>query len=272
MNGPFTIGDLTATRYFFSIAVLLGLLFALIATEDGEPAGLVFLRWQLQAIIPMALMVGTHRLLSAHAYFVNLNPWVALSLSGFIGASLFAPVALLIDLWLEPEVPPDLSAEFFDEWLSVVPPVVLCWLGINAPWVLGFRLEKPTADKKPAPQPDSSAKVETTTPIEPAGFTLLLPPDKRGKLILLKAELHYLQVVTDAGSTLILYNLSDAVRQLPPHKGMMVHRSYWVAVDAVAKLVRRGRQGELHLHDGRTVPVSRSRLQEVSGRLSGERH
>ena len=95
----------------------------------------------------------------------------------------------------------------------------------------------------------------------------LLSPEKQGKLLLLKSELHYLKVVTDQGSGLILYNLADAVAQLPERSGLLVHRSYWVAFDAVDELIRRGRQGELRLKNGQMVPVSRSKLNEVSRQL-----
>ena len=77
----------------------------------------------------------------------------------------------------------------------------------------------------------------------------------------------YLRVVTDRGSALILYNLGDAVRQMPGDIGMLVHRSYWVALESIEQLVRRGRQGELRLADGSRVPVSRNRLAEVTRRL-----
>ena len=92
----------------------------------------------------------------------------------------------------------------------------------------------------------------------------LLPEDKKGRLILLKSELHYLQVVTENGSCLILYNLGDAIEQLPRELGVSVHRSYWVARHAVQQRVRHGRQGELHLHSGHRVPISRNRLQSVA--------
>lgn len=263
MNGQFDIGAVTPTKYFFSIAVLLGLLFAMVSVDENKSGMVIFIQWQLQAIIPMALMIGAHLLLSKNFRFNHFNPWLRLSISGSIGASLFAPIALLIDLKLEPETPSDFGREFLDEWVSVMPPVTVCWLAINAPWLLGFRLDKSAATTGNRTSPPETVK-------QPE-FMSLLPPEKRGRLILLKAELHYLQVVTEGGSSLILYNLSDAIAQLPQNWGMIVHRSYWVAMDSVAQFVKRGRQGELHLHDGQLVPVSRNRMLEVSARLSSQR-
>ncbi len=259
MNGHFDIGGISPTKYFFTIAVVLGLLFAMIAGDQQRPLPLDLLQWQLQAVVPMALMIGVHRLLLGSRLFAGINPWLGLALSGFFGATLFAPVALSIDLWLEPSTPPSLAAELLDEWLSVVPPVTLCWLALNAPWQLGYRLEK-------APAESIDAAPGEVPP--PAEFLALLPPEKQGRLILLKSELHYLQVVTEQGSALILYNLGDAAAQLPPGLGMLVHRSYWVAFDAIEALHRRGRQGELSLGNGERVPVSRNRLAEVEASLA----
>ncbi len=254
MNGQFDIGGISPAKYFFSIAVVLGLLFALISTDQDRHIALIFLQWQLQAVVPMALMIGAHRLLLSSRLFAGLNPWLGLAISGALGATLFSPVALGIDVWLDGDLPGSLAAELLDEWLSVMPPVTICWLALNAPWQLGYRLEK-------AQSSSSSNNATADSPV--AEFLAQLPPDKQGRILLLKSELHYLQVVTENGSTLILYNLSDAVAQLPPSLGMMVHRSYWVAFDAIEEFTRRGRQGELRLVNGERVPVSRNRLAEV---------
>ena len=254
MNGQFDIGGLTPGRYFFSIAVLLGLLFALVSPQQDKSAMLIFLQWQLQTLLPMALLIGAHLLLSASAWFDRLNPWLALAISGLIGASLFAPLALAIDWWLDAPAVGSLARALLDEWAGVAPPVAICWIALNAPWVLGYRLEKEVS----AAQSSSADLPE---------FMALLPPDKRGRPVMLKSELHYLRVVTDRGSALILYNLGDAVRQIPGDSGMLVHRSYWVAIESIEQLVRHGRQGELRLADGSLAPVSRNRLAEVTRRL-----
>jgi hypothetical protein len=255
MNGQFDIGALTPGRYFFPIAILLGLLFALVSAEQGKSAGIIFLQWQLQTVLPMALLIGVHLLLSSSDWFDRLNPWLALTISGLAGASLFAPLALAIESWLDvPAEAPFLQA-LIEEWIAVVPPVAICWIALNAPWILGYRFEK------------VGMKADFAGPLDTLEFMALLPPDKRGRPVMMKSELHYLRVVTESGSALILYNLGDAVRQIPDDIGMLVHRSYWVALESVEELNRRGREGELRLRDGSRVPVSRNRLAEVTRRL-----
>lgn len=265
MNGHFDIGAITPTKYFFSIAVVLGLLFALTSADQQQPVALSLLQWQLQSILPMALLIASHVLLSNMSWFAGLNAWLALALSGILGASLFAPLALLIDFWLESVPASDFATELADEWLSVVPPVAICWLALNAPWVLGFRLEKGEGRADAGLPPRESG--DSDTDAAPNHFMALLPAEARGRPMLLKSELHYLRVVTENGSALILFNLADAVAQLPADSGLCVHRSYWVAFDAIDSLSRRGRQGLLRLRDGSQVPVSRSRLAAVSREL-----
>jgi len=262
MNGHFEIGGVTPRRYFFSIAIVLGRLFALTSGDQGKPQIVNLVQWQLQTLLPMALLIGTHIVLLNSAHFAGLNSWLALTISGVVGASMFAPLALTIDFWLEPGFEATFLEELQDEWLSVTPPVVICWLALNTPWLLGYRIEKST-------DTNSRSAVEGHSAADRVEFMTLLPPEKQGRLLLLKSELHYLQVVTDQGSALILYNLGDAIDQLPPAQGLMVHRSYWVAYDAIEELIRQGRQGELKLCNGQSVPVSRNRLQAVTNSLAG---
>lgn len=261
MNGHFEIGAVTPRRYFFSIAIVLGLLFALTSGDQDRPQIVILVQWQLQTLLPISLLIGTHMVLLKNAGFAGLNSWLALTISGAVGASIFAPLALMIDFWLEPATEAPFIEELLDEWVSVTPPVVICWLALNTPWLLGYRIEK-SADT------ENQAGITGHNTDNSAEFMTLLPPEQQGRLLLLKSELHYLQVVTDQGSTLILYNLGDAIAQLPETEGLMVHRSYWVAYDAIDELVRRGRQGELKLRDGQTVPVSRNRMQAVRNSLA----
>ena len=262
MNGQLDIGGIRPTHYFFSIAIVLGLLFALVSADQDRSGILQFAQWQLQTLVPMALLIASHTLLLQVPRFASLNPWLALCISGVIGATLFAPFALGIDLWIEPL--PDsanLLAEFANEWGSVVPPVAIAWVALNAPWQLGYRLEKPRA-KAHADGPEPRT-------LETPEFFEMIAPEKRGRILFLKSELHYLQVCTTTGNSLILYNLGDAIAQLPAQQGIAVHRSYWVAFDAIEKLTRQGRQGEIELRDGQLLPVSRNRLREVEQRLAG---
>ncbi|MDF3412962.1 LytTR family transcriptional regulator [Sulfitobacter sp. M57] len=103
-------------------------------------------------------------------------------------------------------------------------------------------------------------------PVETAGmeidpqtrFLRRLPLAERGPLVRIEAQDHYLKVVTDRGSTLILLRLSEAVEELANVAGLQVHRSHWVALEAVTAHRREKGRDLLVLSDGAEVPVSRS--------------
>lgn len=78
-----------------------------------------------------------------------------------------------------------------------------------------------------------------------------------GQLICLEMQDHYLIVHSTGGSTMILCRMEDAARELNG-TGRRVHRSWWVAQDAVAGTEREGQRTFLRLTDDRRVPVGRS--------------
>ncbi|RVT85688.1 LytTR family transcriptional regulator [Rhodobacteraceae bacterium CCMM004] len=85
-----------------------------------------------------------------------------------------------------------------------------------------------------------------------------LPVAKRGPLLALTAEDHYTRVRTAAGEELVLLRLSDAMREVGDTPGAQVHRSHWVAWDAVRAARREGDRAVLSLSHGGDIPVSRT--------------
>lgn len=85
-----------------------------------------------------------------------------------------------------------------------------------------------------------------------------LPHAIRGKLAYLSMQDHYVEVHTDKGTTLVLMRLADAIREAGDIPGLQIHRSHWVALDAVTG--NRRKDGKLFLKLGESVllPVSRS--------------
>jgi hypothetical protein len=93
----------------------------------------------------------------------------------------------------------------------------------------------------------------------PVRFLERLPPKLRGAQVwAVEAEDHYLRLHTGKGQDLILMRLADAVAELEGIEGMQVHRSWWVARDAVADIARGDGRATLTLQDGSQVPVSRT--------------
>ena len=134
-------------------------------------------------------------------------------------------------------------------WLELYGSVTLLVAFISFPFFLFARGAR-------APMP-SAATDATTTP-GPSSFLRRIPERLGTNLLYLATEDHYVRAVTDRGSHLILYRLSDAVAELGPAAGLQVHRSYWVANGAVASVVRDGHRLTIVLNNGERIPVSRT--------------
>lgn len=93
----------------------------------------------------------------------------------------------------------------------------------------------------------------------PPKFLERLPLKLRGAEIwAVEAEDHYLRLHTSKGQDLILLRLADAVAELDGLEGAQVHRSWWVARDAIVDARRGDGRATLTLKDGAEVPVSRT--------------
>ncbi len=90
-----------------------------------------------------------------------------------------------------------------------------------------------------------------------------LPLDKRGPLVALSVEDHYVRVRTTRGEEMILMRLTDAIRETGPAAGLRVHRSHWVALDQVTAATRKGDGALLSMALGGDIPVSRSHMPQV---------
>ncbi|HKU96918.1 MAG TPA: LytTR family DNA-binding domain-containing protein [Vineibacter sp.] len=127
---------------------------------------------------------------------------------------------------------------------------------------LRLRSRAGTTEFVPSPPADASPPT-VPPPALPASspadsFLRRLPPELGRDLQAVEMEDHYARVHTALGSTLILLRLRDAVTELGEGSGLQVHRSWWVARDAVARSERDGTKTTLILRNGVRVPVSKT--------------
>jgi hypothetical protein len=87
-----------------------------------------------------------------------------------------------------------------------------------------------------------------------------------GDVICLQMEDHYVRVHRDTGSTLELMPLHEAIRRYGRRDGLQVHRSWWVAGDAVDRAERDVRNWRLLLRNGLVVPIARNRISDARAR------
>ena len=106
----------------------------------------------------------------------------------------------------------------------------------------------------------SSAEMGTSSKVR---FLDRLPAELGRDLVYVRVVDHYVQVITTAGSTLVLMRFTDAITELEGANGLRVHRSYWVARDHVVETMRENGRTILRLTADHKVPVSRSYLADV---------
>lgn len=85
------------------------------------------------------------------------------------------------------------------------------------------------------------------------------------EVLYVRAQDHYLEIATDSTNRFVRGRLADLAAK-GDRWGCSPHRSWWVADRAVKQAMRKGRDFQLILADGTTVPVGRSRLEAVKAR------
>lgn len=176
----------------------------------------------------------------------SIDPWppiVSVIISSTVFAGLMALEINLVRGWL-PGVPTHSGVGPFFELLGGM--LAFCLFA----QLLG-RLAAATATNPP---PDAGGEIR---------FLKRVPDGIAGDLLSLRTEDHYLRIHTTAGSDLILFRLKDALAELDGADGMQVHRSYWVAREAIEAIERKGRKTMLVLKNGQQVPVSESFMAAV---------
>lgn len=233
--------------------------------------------WLALAAISLLLgLVGPFETFE-HPLLTRLAYWTLIVVTtGALGAW----VTLLVMALLPPAIPPSLGAAL-GGLLAGTPIALLVWTINNLAYgpqddgmslgsliaycipiaALVTTLGHVVRDAVMPPTPLPPSAGSDTAPAPPLLDRLPLP--QRGRLLHLAVKDHYVDVTTDRGTTLVLIRLSDAIRETAPLQGLQVHRSHWVALDAVRRSARRSGKPVLELENGAIVPVSRSFLPDV---------
>ncbi len=136
--------------------------------------------------------------------------------------------------------------------LSYAPSIFgFVWVISAAMTAVGYMADRSILAPPPADAPEGAGPVETFLSRLPLKF-------RQAELHAVSSEDHYLRVHTNLGEELILMRLADAVRELEGGSGLQVHRSWWVARDAVRDVKRQGSKVSLVLPSGKEAPVSRT--------------
>lgn len=227
---------------------------------------------------PLAVRLGSW-LLFAYVGYAVYNPigWVVGRLHQtlhlpeiglWVGACLIATVPMTAIVWAIGFWPRPVAMPTGEQALEAYFNVLVIGASITALFHLIERSKKAPqpapgvipATSAPAPAPDP-ATASSHPPHPP--FLDRLPVHLGSDLIALEMEDHYVRAHTALGSELILLRMRDAVAELGTTEGAQVHRSWWVARDAVEDVKREGRNLRLVLSGGIEAPVSRARAAEL---------
>ena len=139
---------------------------------------------------------------------------------------------------------------------SVTAPTVLAMLGNVI--AISIIVSAAFAAVPDQPEPDAAPQGQAAAAAREPAILTRLPLDKRGALISISVQDHYVDVVTEKGTEMLLMRLGDAISQTAPTAGLQVHRSHWVATSQVKSVRRDGAKAILTLSDGRDLPASRT--------------
>jgi hypothetical protein len=263
----------------------LSMLFTLLAPESSAPLTflprLVF--WVLHIGIGLTAAILVARALLAVR--PNTKDWVVVVMSGVGGVVLFAPLAIGIESlfplggfdgdndFMEKLARSSLAMAVVVEAIELTPPFMAAWLLINLEPVRAVitdvrsskATESDTTVKNGNGDPNADA-IANAYPPETQAFLDRLPPIIGADMVCVSSDLHYLNVTTRQGQAMILGSLQE-LEDAFGDKGLRVHRSHWVYVDAVISLSKSGKGWFLNLVGGNRVPVSRRKRNEIASKL-----
>ena len=234
------------------LAVATGLLLALLApfrTAD------IFTLWELTAFWALSSIFGCYLLYALHlvaqgfARTRDIPPRIWLPLSAIIAA---IPTTLIVHA-LGPALNSNIRLSAF--WQLYPSVAVLC---LPLQFIIHLILQNDTVHIAASQPLVGEAASSLSAGAEQILFDKL-PRHLGRKILCMKTEDHYLRVYTEAGNALVLLRMGDAENAVGGIDGLRVHRSWWVARDAVVEAVPAGNALQLRLTNGLDVPVSRER-------------
>ncbi|MBH1942619.1 LytTR family transcriptional regulator DNA-binding domain-containing protein [Erythrobacter sp. YJ-T3-07] len=240
-----------------SIMVVLGVVLAVMGPFGSfqMPLSVRLLYWVGLAVTGYACFRPIGALVTSLGPRLDLPEWPL-----WIAACLLASVPVTLAVFWAGQLPGPFSLPSFDNFARTYPYVLLVGSGVT---VLFHQIERRKAVPMTGDLRRPSEPQVETPPAPEARFLDRLPAHLGSDLLALEMEDHYVRVHTALGSELILLRMRDAVAELGGVEGAQVHRSWWVARDAVEDVKRDGRNLRLVLTGGLEAPVSRARVAEL---------
>ena len=255
------------------VSALLSVLFTLIKPEVSAGLGLLarFSFWVLHiGIGVLAILLASYCL--RFWRLAQLPTVIALGVTGIIGAALAAPLYCVVELLY----PPELNTDWLDafaargwwqailaEFIDVVPIMLMSWYAVNLPYLLN----KPHLIHEIEPEMADENIDELEKELQERKQRLehlyqRLPEVLGRDIVAISSDLHYLNVYTTLGKTMILGSLKYYAEALSD-SGIQVHRSNWVAKKHIVKVYASSTDAYCLMTNGLKVAISRNKRKEV---------
>lgn len=237
-----------------SVGVLLGLIGPVGTFDDMSPP--IRIVYWVTLVVLNGFQANAAILLSAHLLPAPKWPVTVPVVAGSVLCSLLGTMEVLgLDYLLRPA--PVLGGNDFAEVYFFVLIITL---------VLSYLFAIGSLRKFALAPYIANDESDGATPVGAVPFFKRLPAKLGTELICLEVEDHYVRAHTSLGNEMILMRLRDAIAELDGFDGTQVHRSYWVAKQAIISGQRSGEGALLTMSNGMEVPVSRSRMRELRDR------
>lgn len=249
---PNWIGPWSAWRRDIAAAALVGTFLGAVGPFGSflnPGAGLRIAYWVAMSLLATVLFGFGLRWASYQGELRHRPQWLVTAAAVLIVAAPFSVIVSLCATTLWPEVARHVRPlDWYWQVLVISVPFGLLWQ-----WSRRLDRRAPARSSRESPPPEAALVDRLHDAIG--------KPDAR--LICLQMEDHYVRVHTDRGSELVLSPLKAALAAIGDVDGLQVHRSWWVARDAVVRPVRAGRNVQLELINGVRAPVSRASVAKL---------
>lgn len=212
-------------------------------TYDGFPLPQRGIYWVTAVAVSLVIGIGVEVAVN-HAW-PDLGPWTETLVVSSLFTSLFTPPLFLFTVY------------FAEDSSFVLSPFLVALVVFTVPFVhraleqlvyIGSKSKTNEAEEEPVP---------------PARLLRRIGNDEATKVWRMTVRDHYVDVYTDAGKHSLLMRFSDAIDELEGIEGLRVHRSHWVATEAIGSVERDSGRIFIRLLSGDTVPVSRAYHKQV---------
>ena len=224
------------------------------------PLLVAFGLWSTHILFALLLFVGS---LAAIVRMGLPDPLPAVAATLLLPA-IFAPVSLLLDAGFgKPDDELVSGASLISIYVSEVAAVAPVTFGAALVTLIALYRDAALREARRTPL---EAKSIPQVPVL-SDLITAIPRSLGDDIIRMRAQDHYVEVVTVEGKSLVNDRFSDCVEKLDQINGMRCHRSHWISLHHVETVIPSGSAYVCTLSNGDQVPVSRRRYLELKQRV-----